>query len=76
MPVQAYEAVGPIDAVKRSGELMREKWGESIGAGFSIGIVGFIGGLLIAFVGFMLAFIHPMVGGIFAILAFISMWVC
>jgi hypothetical protein len=71
VPVLAYENVGPVDAVKRSGSLMREKWGESIGAGFSIGLVGFIGGIFIILAGIALAFIHPMVGGVFAILAFI-----
>lgn len=46
VPVLAYENVGPIDAVKRSTALIRQKWGESIGAGFSFALLllaGFVG---------------------------------
>ena len=75
VPVLAYENLGPVDAVKRSGSLMREKWGESIGAGFSIGLVGLIGGLGIVFVSILLALIHPAIGGVFGLLSFIALWV-
>jgi len=36
IPVLAYENVGPLEAVKRSASLVKEKWGEGIGANFSI----------------------------------------
>lgn len=49
-------------AVKRSAGLMRQKWGESIGAGFSIGLVGFIGSLAIAVAALLLGMIHPTLG--------------
>jgi hypothetical protein len=39
IPVIAYEEVGPFDAVKRSANIMKQKWGESLGANFSIGLV-------------------------------------
>lgn len=39
VPVIAYENLGPIDAFKRSSQIMRDKWGERIGAGFSFGII-------------------------------------
>jgi len=39
VPVLAYEKLGPIDAFKRSTQLMREKWGQSLGAGFSFGLI-------------------------------------
>lgn len=39
VPVIAYEDLGPYEALKHSAKLMREKWGESIGANFSIGLV-------------------------------------
>ncbi len=42
IPVLAYENVGPLDAVKRSSNLMKEKWGETIGANFSISIIGLL----------------------------------
>ncbi|HYC29120.1 MAG TPA: DUF6159 family protein, partial [Chitinophagaceae bacterium] len=47
VPVIAYENVGPIDAIKRSSQLMKEKWGESLGAGFSFGLVRLIAFLVI-----------------------------
>jgi hypothetical protein len=75
VPVLAYEKVGPVDAVKRSASLMREKWGESIGAGFSIGLVGFIGSLGIVAAAFLLGMIHPMLGGIVGVLSFLTLWV-
>ncbi|WP_027419011.1 DUF6159 family protein [Crocinitomix catalasitica] len=64
VPVLAYEEVGPIEALKRSGAIMKEKWGESIGASFSFGILTFLGILLIALpVGFLLSYlIHPVLG--------------
>ena len=63
VPVLAYEEVGPFEALKRSGKIMKEKWGESIGASFSFGILSFLGVLLIALpVGFLLSLIHPAVG--------------
>ncbi len=49
VPVLAYEDLGPADAVKRSVSIIKEKWGESIGAGFSFGLltlVGIIGSFL------------------------------
>ena len=75
VPVIAYENLGPIAAFKRSSKLMTEKWGESLGATFSFGIIQFLAMLLIAvplfFVG---AIIHPFAGIALAILgAFLIM---
>ena len=39
MPVLAYEDVGPVEAVKRSASMMKQKWGESLAATFSFGAV-------------------------------------
>ncbi len=39
IPVLAYEHVGPADAVKRSTAIVKEKWGEALGANFSLGLV-------------------------------------
>jgi hypothetical protein len=39
VPVIAYENLGPIAAFKKSTLLMKEKWGESIGAGFSFFLI-------------------------------------
>jgi len=46
VPVIAYENLGPIDAFKRSADMMRQKWGERIGAGFSFGLVSLLGVLI------------------------------
>ena len=35
VPVLAYENTGPVEALKKSAAMMKAKWGESIGAGFS-----------------------------------------
>ncbi|MGB5006374.1 MAG: DUF6159 family protein [Ferruginibacter sp.] len=39
VPVIAYENLGPVAAFKRSAQLMKEKWGESLGATFSLGLM-------------------------------------
>lgn len=44
VPVLVVENVGPLDAVKRSGSLLKETWGEQIAGNLS---VGFIFGLII-----------------------------
>ena len=42
VPIIAYEDLGPIAAFKRSSQLMKQKWGESLGATFSFGLIQFI----------------------------------
>lgn len=39
VPVLVIEGVGPIEAIKRSGSLLRKTWGEQIIGSFSIGLV-------------------------------------
>jgi hypothetical protein len=71
VPVLAYEEVGPFEALKRSGKIMKEKWGESIGASFSFGIISLVGILLIALpLGFIFGMINPILGVSIGILAF------
>jgi hypothetical protein len=63
VPVLAYENVGPFAALKRSSQVMKEKWGESIGASFSFGILTFVGILLIALpIGFLFSLVNPVLG--------------
>lgn len=73
VPVIAYENVGPLDAVKRSALIMKEKWGESIGASFSFSLFSFLGILLIALPsGFSLGYlINPIVGVVAGLAAFL-----
>jgi hypothetical protein len=42
VPVIVFEDVGPIDAVKRSGTLLKRTWGENIIGQAGIGIVGIV----------------------------------
>ena len=79
VPVIAYENLGPIDAFKRSASLMKEKWGESLGATFSFGLVQLVAFLLLAVPSFLLGYLlHPVAGivlfilGVFTILVVMS----
>ena len=69
VPVIAYEGLGPIDAFKRSSQLMKNKWGESIAGTFSLGLVQFVGILLVAIPLFFLgSIIHVLAGIVLAVL--------
>jgi hypothetical protein len=48
VPVLAYENKGPLDAFKRSTEIMKDKWGESLASTFSFGLVQFIALIAVA----------------------------
>ncbi len=71
VPVLAYEDVNPIDAIKRSGQLVREQWGEALGANFGLGIFSFLGFFIAVALGIVSSFIHPLMGIITGILAFL-----
>lgn len=64
VPILAYEDVSPFEAVKRSSQIIKEKWGESLGANVSFGFFYLIGIFLIALPsGFVLGyFVHPIAG--------------
>jgi hypothetical protein len=79
VPVIAYENKGPIEAVKRSAQLMKEKWGESLGATFSFGLVQILGIILVGLPLFLIgAIFHPIAGvalavvGVFLVISIIS----
>jgi len=55
VPVIAYEKVGPVGAFKRSAQMMKDKWGESLAAGFSFGLIQFLGFLIVGVPLFLLA---------------------
>lgn len=75
VPVIAYENLGPIAAFKRSALLMKEKWGESIGAGFSFGLIQLGAIAVIALVGFAVAAINIIAGIMIAVLLLLLMGV-
>ncbi len=71
VPVILYEDKDVIGSVKRSGSIMREKWGESLGANFGFGFINFIGILLIGVLAVVLAQINiilAIIVGIFSLL--------
>ena len=78
VPVIAYENLGPVGAFRRSALMMKEKWGESIGATFSFGIIQMIAIFLLAIPGMILFWVNPIVGvavmliGFFALTVIIS----
>ena len=76
VPVLAYEKLGPIDAFKRSSQIMKEKWGESLTGSFSFGLVQFAALLLIAlplaFFGWLLSPVAGIALGVSAAFIIIS----
>jgi hypothetical protein len=65
VPVIAYEGLGPIAAFKRSTQLIKEKWGESLGATFSLGLIQMIVFLLAAVPVFLIAVYINLLAGAF-----------
>lgn len=61
IPVVAAEGIGPIKAIQRSWNLLKRSWGEQIAGTLSIGLVfgliGVVGGLLLAGLGVGLSFL-------------------
>lgn len=69
VPVIAYENLGPLDAFKRSSQIMKNKWGESLAGTFSFGLVQIIAVLVIGIPLFIIgALIHPVAGVMLAVL--------
>lgn len=62
VPIIAYEDVNAIQALKKSAAMMKQKFGESIGANFSFGLFSFIGILISVIIAFFFWLIHPFVG--------------
>ncbi|MDR3713584.1 MAG: DUF6159 family protein [Puia sp.] len=65
VPVIAYENAGPLQAFKRSAEIMKQKWGESLGATFSFGLIQFTAILLIATPLLIIGFLINVYAGLF-----------
>jgi hypothetical protein len=69
VPIIAYENLNPIQAIKRSTEMMKAKWGESLGAGFSFGLLRLVAFLIVCLPLFLVGLIFsPIVGFILACL--------
>jgi len=68
VPVIAYENLGPVGAFKKSANLMKEKWGERIGAGFSFFLIEVVAVLAIGIVGLVLASVNVIAGVAIAVI--------
>jgi hypothetical protein len=79
VPIIAYENAGPLDAFKRSTQLMKEKWGESLGANFSLGLIQLVGMIIVGLPLYLVgAAFNPVIGivlaviGVFIVISVIS----
>ncbi len=59
IPILVVERVGPIDAIRRSGSLLRRTWGEQLTASFSFFIIYLLAAVIVAIPVVVLAFIAP-----------------
>ncbi len=74
IPVLVMEKVGPVDAVKRSGELLKQTWGEQLAANFGMGAVFGLATLGIVILGMVLIFAFAAVdAGVLVAIAVIAM---
>lgn len=69
VPVIAYENAGPLQAFKRSTQIMKEKWGESLASTFSFGMIQIIAVLIVGVPLFILgSMVHIFAGIALAVL--------
>ena len=59
IPVLVVERIGPISAIRRSGSLLRQSWGEQLTASFSFFIIYLLALLIVAIPVVILIFIAP-----------------
>ena len=57
VPVLVYEGLGPIDAVKKSTQVIRKTWGESLIRHFGLGLIQFFVFVLIIVLSFGLTYV-------------------
>jgi hypothetical protein len=55
VPIIVFEDVGPIVALKRSGTLLKQTWGENVIAQLGLGLLGFVAMVPILVLGFLAA---------------------
>lgn len=73
VPVIANEQLGPIAAFRRSSELVRDKWGEGLGASFSFGLIHLVAIVALAIPAAALGYlIHPLAGIALFVLGFFT----
>jgi hypothetical protein len=62
VPVLIYEDKSVFAAVKSSTNMMKEKWGESLAGNVSFSLIMILGLVASIAIGFLLGYIHPIVG--------------
>lgn len=67
VPVLVAEDVGPADAIRRSGTLLKKTWGEQIAGNFSLGLIGFLAILVVGGIGALLLVLAAALGSSIAI---------
>ncbi len=74
IPVLVMEKVGPVDAIKRSGELLKQTWGEQLAANFGMGAVFGLATFGIVILGMVLIFAFAAIdAGVLVAIAVIAM---
>ena len=69
VPVLLYEPVGVGDAIKRSGSIFRQRWGETFVGNGTIGIAIFLVSIPVVIVGGLLAAVVPVLGIVLLVVA-------
>ncbi len=67
VPVLVAEDIGPADAVKRSGSLLKKTWGEQVVGNASLGLIGFLAAAAVGLIGLALIWIAAAIGSTIAI---------
>jgi hypothetical protein len=62
VPILAYEKGTPWDALKKSSSMMRDKWGESLGATFSFGLLQFVAFIILIVPAFLIGMLNIFAG--------------
>lgn len=74
VPIMVFKDMGPIEAIKESGRTVKEKWGESLGGNFSLGLINVLGIIAIAFLAFVLSMVNMYLALTVAIIAAILLF--
>jgi hypothetical protein len=67
VPVLVAEDVGPADAIRRSGSLLKKTWGEQIAGNVSLGLISFVAMLVVGLVGALLIWLAAATGSTIAV---------
>jgi hypothetical protein len=67
VPVLVAEDVGPTEAIKRSGSLLKKTWGEQVVGNVSLGLIAFLVSAVVAGIGLVLIWIAAAIGSTVAI---------